>query len=52
MEKGDGIMTNIRVYEDTAKLIEEIADKYDTTEAEVIDTILGNLTEDDIDEMF
>ena len=45
-------MTSVRVYGDTAKLIEKIADKYDTTEAEVIDTILENLTEDDIDEMF
>lgn len=45
-------MTSVRVYDDTAKLIEKIADKYDITEAEVIDTILENLTEDDIDEMF
>lgn len=45
-------MTSVRIYDDTAELIEKIADKYDTTEAEVIDTILGNLTEDDIDEMF
>lgn len=45
-------MTSVRVYDDTAKLIEKIADKYDITEAEVIDTILENLTDDDIDEMF
>lgn len=44
-------MTTIRIYDDTAKIIEELAEKYDMTEAEVIDYILNDLDEVELDNL-
>lgn len=44
-------MTTIRVYDDTAKEIEKLAEKYDMTEAEVIDYILNDMSEEDLDNL-
>ncbi len=44
-------MTTIRVYDDTAKVIEELAEKYDMTEAEVIDYILNDLDDVELDNL-
>lgn len=45
-------MKSIRVYDIEADIIERIANKHDTTEAEVICTILDNLTDEEIEDMF
>lgn len=44
-------MKTIRVYDDEAKFIEKLADKHDTTEAEIIASILDNLTDEEIESM-
>ena len=45
-------MQTIRVYDIEANIIEKLANKHDITEAEVICTILDNLTDEEIDDMF
>ena len=44
-------MQNILVYDTEAKRIDKICDKYDVTEAELIETLLDNVTDEDLDEM-
>ena len=44
-------MKTIRVYDDEAKFIEKLVNKYDTTEAEIIASILDNLTDEEIEDM-
>lgn len=44
-------MTTIRVYDDTANLLEEISEKYDMSVYELVDEILDQLDEDDLDSM-
>lgn len=44
-------MTTIRIYDDTAKAIEALAEKHDMTEAEVIDYILNGLDEEELDNL-
>jgi len=44
-------MTTIRVYNETANLLEEIAEKYDMSVYELVDEILDQLDEDDLDSM-
>lgn len=44
-------MTTIRVYDETANLLEEIAEKYDMSVYELVDEILDQLDEDDLDSM-
>jgi hypothetical protein len=38
-------MTNITVYDDTAKQLEKVADKMDTSIAEVIDALMDYIEE-------
>lgn len=45
-------MKSISVYDIEADIIERIAAQHDTTEAEVICTILDNLTDEEIADMF
>ena len=44
-------MQNVLVYDIEAKRIDEICDKYDITEAELIETLLDNVSDEDLDEM-
>ena len=44
-------MTKITIYDYEAELIEKLCEKYDTTEAEIICAVFGNLTVDDIEEI-
>lgn len=44
-------MTTIRVYDDTAKIIEKLAEKHDSTEWDVIDDIIHGLTEEELDNL-
>lgn len=44
-------MQNILVYDTDAKRIDKICDRYDVTEAELIETLLDNVTDEDLDEM-
>ena len=44
-------MTTIRIYDDTAKIIEELAEKHNMTEAEVIDYIITGLDENELDNL-
>jgi hypothetical protein len=44
-------MKVIRVYDTEAKYIEKLVDKYNTTEAEIIASILDNLTDEEIESM-
>ena len=44
-------MQNILVYDTEAKRIDQICDRYDVTEAELIETLLDNVTDEDLDEM-
>ena len=39
-------MTGIMVYDDTAKMIEELAERLDTTVADVIDTLVSDYGEE------
>ena len=39
-------MTNITVYDDTAKIVEELAERLDTTVADVIDTLVSDYGEE------
>lgn len=45
-------MTTVRVYDDTAKLIEKLAEKYQVAEWEFIEAILDNLDSEELDNMF
>lgn len=45
-------MKYIRVYDIEGDRIEALADKYGTTEAEIIELLLDNLAEQDEDEIF
>ena len=51
LRKGDKAMTTIRIYDDTAKIIEELAEKHNMTEAEVIDYIITGLDENELDNL-
>lgn len=44
-------MQNILIYDTEAKRIDKICDKYDVTEAELIEVLLDNVTDDELDEM-
>ncbi len=44
-------MQNILVYDVEAKRIDEICEKYDTTEAELIEVLLDNVSDEDLEEM-
>lgn len=44
-------MKNILVYDIEANRIDEICDKYDVTEAELIATLLDNVTDEELDEI-
>lgn len=44
-------MQNILIYDVEAKRIDEICDKYDITEAELIEALLDNATDEDLDEI-
>ena len=44
-------MQNILIYDVEAKRIDEICDKYDVTEAELIEVLLDNVTDDELDEI-
>ena len=39
-------MTSIMVYDDTAKMVEELAERLDTTVADVIDTLVSDYGEE------
>ncbi len=39
-------MTSIMVYADTAKMVEELAERLDTTVADVIDTLVSDYGEE------
>lgn len=39
-------MTGIMVYDDTAKMVEELAERLDTTVADVIDTLVSDYGEE------
>lgn len=43
-------MTTISIYDDSYKLIEKICDKLDVSEAEVIDYLLDNMTDEAAEE--
>lgn len=45
-------MKSISVYDIEADIIEKIAAQHDITDAEVICTILDNLTDEEIEDMF
>lgn len=44
-------MQNILIYDTEAKRIDEICDKYDVSEATLIEALLDNVTDEDLDEM-
>ena len=44
-------MQNILIYDVEAKRIDKICDKYDVTEAELIEALLDNVTDDELDEI-
>lgn len=44
-------MTNITIYDDTNKIIERICNKFDTTEAEVIDYLIDNICDEALAEV-
>lgn len=44
-------MQNILVYDVEAKRIDEICEKHDITEAELIEALLDNATDEDLDEI-
>lgn len=44
-------MQNIFVYNTEAERIDKICDKYDITEAELIEALLDNVTDEEIKEM-
>lgn len=39
-------MTGIMVYDDTAKMIEELAERLDTTVADIVDTLVSDYGEE------
>lgn len=44
-------MKTITIYDDTAELLEKLAEKYDSTEYDVLDDILRQMDEEDFDSM-
>ena len=44
-------MQNILIYDVEANRIDKICDKYDITEAELIEALLDNVTDDELDEI-
>lgn len=45
-------MQNITIYDLEADRLERLADKYDTTIAEIVEMMLDNITEDEEDMVF
>lgn len=44
-------MTTIMIYDDTAEVIEKLAEKHDSAEWDVIDDIIQGLTEEELDNL-
>lgn len=42
-------MTTITIYDDTAELLEKLAEKYNSTECDVLDDILRQMDDEDFD---
>ena len=44
-------MKTIMIYDDTAEVIEKLAEKHDSTEWDVIDDIIQGLSEEELDNL-